>query len=442
MIRTTMFRSIGVRLLVAAAACSTLFLGACEVKNPGRVLDEDLNSELVLGALVTGMAYDLSAIVDELAFDMAIASDEMTGCGSYFETGLLRQGIMNREDQNFEWGQPHQARWVAENGIERMRDTLVLGPDFEGDPRVARAYLLAAIAHRFSGENLCYAVIDGGEVQPSSAHFDSAVVRASEAIRHGQLAGEDSIVTAAYGVRAQAYMNLGNWANAVSDAGHVPTSFMYWARYSSNSNNEENVMYIETHNRAEMTPYGTYAGSFDPPDPRVPYIDCTVSPRPVECNSSQGADGVTPYYLQRKYTSYGTDIPLVKGTEMRLIEAEANLVNGLIGPAIDKMNEVRGFWGITPDLSAATPQEAWTHLDHERLLTNWGEARRFADARRWDEAGDKMYLPILQYFYGLDNALYDKSPLIEHRSWCIPISLDECQINPNLYGVPECQGSY
>ena len=153
---------------------------------------------------------NIPAILDEMAWDVATVGDELTGCGSYFETGLLRQGIMNREDQNFEWGQPHQARWVAENGIERMRHDSVLGPNFEGDPRVARAYLLAAIAHRFSGENLCYAVIDGGSVMPSTAHFDSAVVRAGEAIRHGQLAGEDSIVTAAYGVRAQAYMGLGD----------------------------------------------------------------------------------------------------------------------------------------------------------------------------------------------------------------------------------------
>jgi len=316
----------------------------------------------------------------------------------------------------------------------------VLGDNFDGDPKVARAYLLAAIAHRISGENLCYAVIDGGEVMPSSAHFDSAVVRATEAIRQAQLANIDSLVTAAYGVRAQAYMNLGSWTEAVSDAGHVPTDFVYEAIYSANSGREENIFYAETHQRPEMTPYGTYAGSFDPPDPRVPYTDCTT---PGDCPvGSHGADGLTPYYQQEKYDAYGTNIAQVRGTEMRLIEAEANLVNGLIGPAIDKMNVARHFYGITSDLAAATPQEAWTHLDHERLLTNWAEGRRFGDARRWNAAGDKMYLPILQYFYGLSTAIYDMNPLLEHRAWCFPISLNECQTNPNLYGVAECQGSY
>jgi hypothetical protein len=440
MIRTTMFRSIGVRLLVPAAACSVLFLGACEVKNPGRVLDEDLNDERTLQALVVGMSGDLSAIVDQLAWDVATVGDELTGCGSYFETGLKRQGILNREDQNFEWGGPHRARWVAESGIERMRE--VLGPAFDGDPKVARAYLFAAVAHRISGENLCYAVIDGGEVTDHKAHFDSAIVRATEAIRQGQLANEDDIVTAAYGVLAQAHMNLGNWTEAVNAAGQVPTDFVWEALYSSNSGREENVLYTETHRRAEMSPYGTYAGSLVPADPRLPYIDCTVIPQPTECTSTIGADGTTPYYLQRKYTEYGTDIAQVRGTEMRLIEAEADLVAGQFAAAVTKMNAVRSFYGATPPLTAANLQEAWTHLDRERLLTNFAEGRRFADARRWDEAGDKMYLPILQYFYGLSVAPYDKSPLIEHRAWCMPISLNECQTNPNLYGVPECQGSY
>ncbi len=440
MIRTTMFRSIGVRLLSPAAACSVLFLGACEVKNPGRILDEDLNDELTLQALVTGMSGDLSAIVDELAWDVATVADELTGCGSYFETGLKRQGILNREDQNFEWGGPHRARWVAESGIERMRE--VLGDGFDGDPKVARAYLLAAIAHRISGENLCYAVIDGGTVMSHKAHFDSAVVRATEAIRQGELAGEDDIVTAAHGVRAQAYMNLGSWSNAVNDAGEVPTDFVYLAYYSSNSGREENILYTETHRRAEMTPWGTYAGSLDPSDPRVPYIDCTVDPIPSECNAqSQGADGISPYYLQMKYPELGSDIAVVRGTEMRLIEAEASLVNGQLAPAMNSMNEVRGFHSLI-DLAAADLQEAWIHLDHERLLTNFAEARRFGDARRWNEAGDKMYLPILQYFYGLTDHPYDMNPLLEHRAWCMPISLNECQTNPNLYGVPECQGPY
>jgi hypothetical protein len=439
MIRTTKIRSIGVRLLVPAAVCLVLFLGACDVKNPGRILDEDLNDELTLQALVTGMSADLSTIVDEIAWDVATVGDEMTGCGSYFETGLKRQGIMNREDHNFEWGTHHRARWVAESGIERMRE--VLGDDFDGDPKVARAYLLAAIAHRMSGENLCYAVIDEGGVLPHTAHFDSAVVRATEAIRQGQLANEDDFVTAAYGVRAQAHMNLGNWTQAVSDAGQVPTDFAYVAYYSSNSGREENVLYIETHRRAEMSPWGTYAGSFNPPDPRVPWIDCTVSPRPTECNSSQGADGVSPYYLQRKFPELGTDIAVVKGTEMRLIEAEANLVAGQLAPAMNDINEVRDFWGLT-DLTAANLQEGWTHLDRERLLTNWGEGRRFGDARRWNAAGDKAYLPILQYWYGLSVVPYDMNPLLTHRAWCVPISFDECQTNPNLYGVPECQGSF
>ena len=63
----------------------------------------------------------------------------------------------------------HTARWVAENGLERMKT--VLGAGFETNPLTIRAYLYAGFANRFLGENVCETTIDGGAKQPSSEHF-------------------------------------------------------------------------------------------------------------------------------------------------------------------------------------------------------------------------------------------------------------------------------
>ena len=450
MTRTHLMRCSGGRLLPGVIACCVILAG-CDVTNPGRILDEDLNNELTFRALVTGMSSDFSEGFMDLNFTMARANDEITGSGSYFTTGLVRIGIFERDDMNDQWGSMHRARWVAESGLERMREAMD-DATFNASPLTARAYLLAAFAHRALGECACYAVIDGSGVLSHEVHFDSAVARADEAIRIGQAVGESDIVTAAYGVRAQANMHLRNWAAAAADANRIATDFEYIAYYDANSGRENNTVYVETHQRAEMSVYGTYAATLNPPvnpatdlggDPRAPWFDCTdAANRPADCNSHQGADGLTPHYMQRKYDNLGADVPLVKGTEMRLIEAEAEL-NGTanLGTFVGLVNQARSHYGLAPLATPATANDAWIMLDNERQLTLWLEVRRQADARRWDEDG-RAFMPAVQYIMGLTATPYEKDPGIAKRMTCVPISFDECSTNPNLAGAPECEGNY
>ncbi len=447
MIRTRLLDRIGAGVL--APAFVALLVAGCEVKNPGAVLDEDLNSEQTVDALVTGMSSDFSTAVDDIAFDMTIAANELAGSGSYFETNLLRRGIVNREDQNFEWGSQHRARWVAEDGLLRMDS--VLGASYEGDSRVARAWLFAAMAHRMLGETVCFAVIDGSGVMDHEVHFDSAVVRADSAIHHANLAGEDDLLTAAWGVKAQAYADKGDWTAATEAAANVPTDFEFVAFFSDNSGREENVIYSETWDRPEMSAYQTLADRLAP-DPRAPWQDCTADPRPSGCPGSQGADGNTPHYMQDKYDELGADIPVVKGAEMRLIEAEAFLEANDITNAVAKMDEARTAFGMAAVSPVPTTiNDAWILLDQERQLTLWMETRRWNDSRRWDEAG-RRFMPAVAFVYGDPIPVYnDPNPLtpvfekdaaIDKRAYCLPISLAECQTNTNLIGAPECQGSF
>lgn len=448
MTRTRQYRRIGAGFLAPAIVSVALLTTGCDVTNPGTILDKDLNDQLVLDALVTGMSRDHATMMDGIAFDMARGSDEMTGGGSYFETGLLRRGILNREDQNFEWGSQHRARWVAENGLIRMDS--VLGAAYEGDPRVARAFLFAGLAHRTLGETSCFAVIDGSGVLDHEVHFDSAVVRADSAVHHAQLAGASDIVTAAYGLRAQANAARGNWTAAVSDAAMVPSDFVYETLLDVNGPQSE--IYDETWGRPEMSAYNTLAERLAP-DPRAPWVDCRVTPRPTGCIGPNGADGQTPHFLQLKYDNVGADIPMVKGTEMRLIEAEAFLRNNDLTNALGKINAVRTFHGLgNVSPAPATINDGWVVLDHERHLTLWMEGRRWHDARRWDEEGNKTFMPAVQFVYGNPVTVYgdpnpltptfDKDTSVPKRAYCIPISLAECQTNPNVLGSPECAGSF
>lgn len=547
-----------------------LLLAACnfETTNPGRVLEEDLNAEQAVKPLVVGMSSDFSTAVDDISFLIARASDEMAGSGSYSSTAEFRVGKIPNDYVDWEWEAISRARWVAEDGLRRMQE--IEDYEFQGNELTARAYLFAGLSNKVLGESYCRPVFDGGPAQTPDSAFRRAITHFTEAIDHAQQAGNSEIELAAYGGRAQAYVGLGDWTNAVADAGQVPTDFVYNAFYHTTSGREQNVIFEETGHREEMSPYNTYVAApkvsaevaaaisddggamtdetadanddiandvvlvpatpqvddafylgYDDPyeqvkinvgtaasdgevtweywdgsawtalsgvtdetnhlqnsgtntvtftlpydwetrtlnlqgpfyyvrarvtsagtstalgtqawimdaqDPRTPFTYCPFG----GCRATQGADGSTPHYLQLKYLDHGAEIPVVKGTEMRLIEAEALLEAGDVPGAIASINEVRDHWDLDPiDPTGMTLQEAWITLDHERLLTLWLEGRRFFDMRRWEAAG-LDYLPAVQFIHG-GTIVYPGEDL---RAICIPVSESECLTNLNVRDDP------
>lgn len=438
------------RWLPLVALVATFGMAGCsdslfEVKNPGRILDADLNTSEGVAALVTGMSSDFSSSYDNMSFDAAILSDEMVGAGSYFSTGRYRRGLFDSEDSDGYWNGVQRARWVAEGGLQRMAG--IEGYTFAGNEQTARAYLFAGLANRWFGEVFCEVVfsqpyteetpgpggeIDEGVALPRSAAFERAIPALQAAVSNGS----GATVTAAHGGLAQVYVGLGNWSAAMSEAAQVPTSFVHYATYSGNSGREENLIWNETHGRAEISAWGSLAGTVGVGDPRTPTTDCSLG----SCPSKNGADGETIMLRQEKYPEKGSDIPLVKGTDMRLYEAENALLNGDLGTFTSKINEVRTFHGLaaiatvtsagsitggtfgkdgTAGGANPTSMTGWDVLDRERHLTNWLEGRRLWDLSRWDHphlaGGGIVY-----------------SATVARRSSCFPISDQECQVNNNV----------
>jgi hypothetical protein len=424
------------RLLPAVSMVITVALSGCggdifDVKNPGAILDEDLNSAKGVSALVVGMSSDFSVTYDGQSFLNARGGDEMTGGGSYYLTGEVRRGLIVSEDIDGFWEGAQRARWVAEGGLERMK---TLGDyDFDNNPLTARAYLFAGLANRWLGENFCYVIFsapyedDTGEALPKSAAFQRAIGHYNLAISNGS----GDVATAAHGGLAQAYVGLGDWTNAVAQAAQVPTDFVFYATYSDNSARENNEMFIESHMRAEFSVFGTYIETLGPDgDPRVPWTDCSGA---GDCQSGDhgAGDANNPNYMQEKYPERGSDIPLVKGTEMRLIEAEAALRNNDLTTAMSKINAVRAFHGL-PALTATSvgtgftynwnSMTGWDILDREYLVTNWLEGRRLFQFHRWDAEGKSHpYLTGTHHLYEL---------VVPKRFTCYPIADSECQTNP------------
>jgi hypothetical protein len=401
----------------ASAALGLLAFTACnffDVSNPGPIADDDLNTTNAMAGLVTGMSFDLSRAVDELNQDLTVMSDELFHGGSYAPPILFNQGIIRPEEVNGEWGEAHRARWVAESGIERMKE--VMGADFDKSPLAARAYIYAGLANRLLGENMCQAVFDGSAPEDNKAHFARAEAQFTEALRiAGGLTGaiRDSLNRVAYGGRASVRAWQGKWNEAVTDAQQVPTNYTFVAFFSTNTGDENNDLVFETNNRREFTVFNTQWAQNPKNDPRVPWDTLRTSAGAIQT----GQDGRTPYFQQKKLVGLGADVPLVKGTEMLLLRAEAALRNNDVAGAMTLINQERAFYSATllPPLAATTAAEAWPILEKERGAVLWLETRRFWDLRRWNAEP----API-------------KNTFLDNRDKCIPISENERQSNPNV----------
>lgn len=405
------------RITRAVATLALLGCNSLEVSNPGPIADEDLDRASAMTGLVTGMAFDLSRAVDAMTQETAIMADELYHGGSYANEGLFNRGIIRFEDVNGMWGAMHRSRWVAEAGLERMKT--VLGSAFDTSPLAARANIYAGLSNRLLGETVCSAVIDGGPSQDHKVHFTRAEGQFAEAIRIATgLTGaiRDSLLRVAYGGRASVRAWQGKWSEAVADAALVPTAYVFVAPFSTNTAAENNDLVFETTTRSEYTVFNTpWAQVFR--DPRVLWDTVKTTSGAL----AVGQDGRTTFFRQRKYTTLASDIPMVKGTEMLVLRAEAALRANDVTAAMGFINQARAFQSTTatplPALTATTAAQAWPILQRERGAITWLENRRFWDLRRWNAEA----API-------------KHPFLDSRDKCIPISQNEVQSNPNLRG--------
>ncbi len=399
-----------IRLAGALFVATALLVAACDlnVTNPGPLPDEALNTAAAMPGLVTGMSADLSQAVSDLSMSVSVMSDEMMHSGNYSDENFYAAGEIPSDAVVGEWAEMHGARWVAETGIQRLRD--VLGSDFASSTLAVRAYLYMGFANRLLGENVCYAVIDGGPSQDYTVHFERADSAFTQALALANAQGHGDLASAALAGRASVRADLGDWEGAAADAEQVPITLQYDAIMSMNTSRENNELAYETQTRREFSVWGTQWAANPGNDPRVPWDTVLTSSGKLQV----GQDGHTIYFRQMKYPTLDANIPLAKGTEMLLIRAEAALRNNDLPGAVALMNEERDAYALDP-ISAATAADAWTALEKERGAVLWLEARRLGDLRRWYSATGASH-----------------NGFLDGRDACIPISLNERISNPNL----------
>lgn len=394
-------------------------LTACDVVNPGQIMDADLDSEAALPTLVNGMHGELQDAYNAVAWRSGPLFGELAGAAFWDDL----QGYWRGETDPV-WSSDlddlHSARWVAEDGIRRMQ--AVLGTDFQTSPLSAEAHVWAGFANRLLGDTFCEAVIDGGPAQPREAYYQRAEEHFSNALTIAREVADAELEYAALGGRASVRANLGDWAEAVADARLVPDDFVFNVLFHTSSTRERNLLWLEHYNRQNSSVKYTWFEDYyaETGDPRVPSVE------PPPGAPQLGADGQTPHLRQAKYPEWGSDIPLTKGAEMRLIEAESLIREGQWEDGMEIINALRTEAGVDA-WSASDGDEAFEHLLVERAIVLWMEARRGGDIFRAqiDPADD----PILGYEATVVPDYVNFR--LEGRASCFPLSDTVRNTNPN-----------
>lgn len=482
--------ALAVVLLAVAAASS----GCSETELQGVITDDDLNTPELMISLVRGSnseVTDVWAVGSGYWWSVLSGTDDWLNDGTASSEEEVSVSDFRERQIADPWNQGMEASWSGLKAVDRMQE--VLDPEnFERSPLVARAYINAGYGERLLGDAYGEAAygfgLGGGFLLEGELTYDNSVVvprdsifqraatffqlgleYAERALSAGVEAPDGDplfdpqrLVWAAHGGLAQAHMALAslgrdpdqNWDLAVQHAQQVPIEFVEYSHHHELV--EINEAWDWTWDNDDITVwgavidgtlYGTPATALWEDDPRISVTHCGDFADPSAGIGSEIVDNEVcspdddyraesndvPDWAPDKFDEEGSDVAMVRGTEMMLIRAEAAMVDGALGTFTNRVNDVRNFYGADPINEPSSVGEfEWPNaeddarsiLDRERYLTLWLEGRRAFDLARWDHP-----------WYTEGHSLLPRhADLIQGARLfnAIPIPDEECTLNEGL----------
>ncbi len=378
------------RMTALAAACSVLFLGACNVNNellapqqPGVISPSAINSATAADALWAG----------------AIATWTKTMNGSPNNTGSNQEGLWNwealftDEDRSVDtfsqrndddsrneatndalltviFNGAEQARGRARDAINALEtyDQSPTGQTHIGDMYMMMGYIEMALSETFCNGVPFGETVDGVPqyTQPltNAQGFQLAMSRIDTALTY--LTGTDSaamtVKYAALVTKARAQVDLGDFAGAATTVASVPTSFQYNFHYSQTTFDNEWWVEGASVKRYSAGDSVDVAGQILNAIPFARLGDPRVS---ITDTHTQAEDNHSDFV---QVNNWGRDdpIPALSGIDARLIEAEAQLQAGNIAGMMTILNTLRaspqtiGIFAVPPMAALPTPPDLTT----------------------------------------------------------------------------------
>lgn len=420
-------------VLAFTGACDALD-NALEVETPDRVPAEGLVTPETASLMTDGAIADFDCAYGAYVVLTGMLSQELLDATQTASRWPYEQRDVLPSDARYAIGSPGDeidapspceelavytplstARWSADNILQQLQqwtDEEVLeasGADRETLVATAAAY--AGYSYLLLGEGFCSAAVDiGAELNPEDL-FNLALERFETAENAASASGVDDMLNMARVGRARAYQDLGQGADAVAAAQTVPAGFVHYATASDASPRRRNRVYDES----GVGDVGGKSASVGPryrnvewqgvPDPRVQAFD-------AETTYQLG----TQVFLQEKYDSHSTPIPIASYVEAQLIIAEVE--GGATARGI--INQLHSAAGLPPFSGDDAATAA--HVVEERRRELWLTGHRFNDIER-------LELPL------------DPAPGTEYRkggvygsTLCLPLPNIERFNNPEIRG--------
>jgi hypothetical protein len=355
--------------------------GVLDVSLPGKVPASALASPGLSTTLVNGAQADFECAFSEYVHDTGLwsnetlnssANGEVVGWGARLSTndnGILPCQTAAATLGNYALYVPLQtARVQAENAIV----TLDGFTDAQVPTRTvltATAALYAGFTYTLLGEAYCQMATGPEPLITPAATLALAETRLTRAIDLATTANNAALLNAARVGRARVRLDLKNYAGAASDAKLVtPSSFVFSATYNTQPVRRYNTTVaagtINAHETIAPEYRGLTVGTVA--DARVPVIK-----DPTRLN---GQDGVTPLWIQKKYTALDSPLPVATWDEAQLIIAEAEPAS-----AITAINNVRTKY----NLPAYTGTGSLADIQEERRRTLFLDGHRLGDMLRY-----------------------------------------------------------
>lgn len=226
----------------------------------------------------------------------------------------------------------------------------------------------------------------------------------------------------------------------------MPTTYVYKIEHSDNTARQNNAVFsLQDNGRYSVSDREGGGLPFrSARDPRVPW----EGPVP-------GFDQTIPQYINLRYTSFDSDVPLATGVEARLVEAEAALQAGNVATCLAKLNALRadvftlmalhideyensleraiensngGFGQLAPLADRGTLAGRVDLMFSERAFWMYTTGHRLGDLRR-------LARPVASGGYGRGGNVFPTGPYQKGGDYgtdvAFPITFEEVK-NPNF----------
>lgn len=406
----------------------TIGLTACDdlltVSDPQRYTTEDLDK--ALEAVANGAEGQVHSALDAFTIYQALLADEYQHTGTWQGYDEVDHGriFYGNSAMNGTMNTLLRGRWFADDAEERFKRVLGDGPA-ASSPLTAQTRLAGGMADLYLGMAFCEAPVEAeGPAGSDRQLYEAAVNRFTRAIEAGDASGRQDIVRAATAGRARAHLLTENWAAAAADAAQVPDDFIYYAQFNAQATNSVVQLTTATFNKAAGLMHKWWdligpepVGPTFMRDPWTGELDRRIR---VHWDGGRSTDNETPHYSQWKYDSETSDIPMLHGHEMRLIEAEVLMRQGDYAGAMSIINALRAKVEL-PALEVPTSETMMRDiLLSERFAEMFMQGVRAVDLYRFG---------ITREIFA---ALNDPERSPDGRPTKFPMSTTEAINNPNI----------